>query len=60
MIDISTERKEKGISQEKLAKEIGVSVVTINNWEHGKCTPSTKNMVKIAKYFGKTVEEIVK
>lgn len=35
-------RKQLGISQETLSKEIGVSFGTVNRWESGKCFPSYK------------------
>jgi putative transcriptional regulator len=33
-------RKQLEISQEDLARELGVSFATINRWENGKTTPS--------------------
>lgn len=35
-------RRQLGISQETLSKEIGVSFGTVNRWESGKCFPSYK------------------
>ncbi|WP_206081343.1 helix-turn-helix domain-containing protein [Mariprofundus ferrooxydans] len=32
-------RKQLGLSQDQLAREIGVSFATINRWENGKTTP---------------------
>ena len=29
-----------GISQEELARNLGVSFATVNRWENGKCQPS--------------------
>lgn len=60
MIDVKTLRKEKGVSQGKMARDLEVSVTTIKYWECGKCEPRATMAVKVAKYFGKTVEEIVK
>lgn len=48
----------KNITQEDLAKKIGVSRQTINAMEAGKYVPSTVLALKIAKYFGKKVEDI--
>jgi Predicted transcriptional regulators len=46
------------ITQEELAKRIGVSRQTINAVESGKYVPSTVLALKMAQVFGKSVEEI--
>ena len=33
-------RKELGLSQEQLARELGISFSTVNRWENGKSHPS--------------------
>ena len=55
---IKIERAVKNITQEDLAKIIGVSRQTINAMEAGKYVPSTVLVLKIAKYFNKKVENI--
>lgn len=55
---IKIERALKNITQEDLAKKIGVSRQTINAMEAGKYVPSTVLALKIAKYFDKKVENI--
>lgn len=55
---IKIERVLKNITQEDLAKKIGVSRQTINAMEAGKYVPSTVLALKIAKYFDKKVEDI--
>ena len=55
---IKVHRAMKDISQEQLAKTIGVSRQTINTMEKNKYVPSTVLALKIAKYFGVTVEEV--
>ncbi|WP_404985259.1 helix-turn-helix transcriptional regulator [Chryseobacterium sp. M5] len=55
---IKIERALKNITQEDLAKKIGVSRQTINAMEAGKYVPSTVLALKIAKYFAKKVEDI--
>ncbi|SUX48387.1 helix-turn-helix transcriptional regulator [Chryseobacterium indoltheticum] len=55
---IKLERAIKNITQEDLAKKIGVSRQTINAMEAGKYVPSTVLALKIAKYFDKKVEDI--
>lgn len=51
-------RAEKSISQEDLAKIIGVSRQTINALEKGKYVPSTVLALKIARHFTVAVEHI--
>ncbi|MCI3938537.1 helix-turn-helix transcriptional regulator [Chryseobacterium aahli] len=55
---IKIERAVKNITQEDLAKKIGVSRQTINAMEAGKYVPSTVLALKIAKYFDKKVEDV--
>jgi len=55
---IKLERAIKNITQEDLAKKIGVSRQTINAMEAGKYVPSTVLALKVAKYFDKKVEDI--
>jgi putative transcriptional regulator len=55
---IRVERAIHNITQQQLAEQIGVSRQTINAMESNKYVPSTVLALKIAKLFGKTVEEI--
>jgi len=52
------ERAIKNITQAELADLIGVSRQTINTIESNKYVPSTVLSLKIARVFGKPVEEI--
>lgn len=56
--NIRVERAIKNITQEELANKISVSRQTINAMEAGKYVPSTVLALKVAKVFGKPVEEI--
>lgn len=51
-------RKERGLKQEDLASALDVSRQTIGSLENGRYNPSIILAFKIAKYFGKPVEEI--
>lgn len=51
-------RKEKKVSQEELAKEVGVTRQTIISIENEKYIASLPLAYKIAKFFNKTIEEI--
>jgi len=46
------------MTQQALANEVGVTRLTIHSIETGKFMPSTLLALKIAEFFGKTVEEI--
>ena len=51
-------RKERRISQEELANVVRVTRQTIISLENGKYNASLLLAHDIAKYFGKTIEEI--
>ncbi len=46
------------ISQQALANAVGVTRLTIHSVENSKFVPSTLLALKIARFFGKSVEEI--
>ena len=56
--NLKVQRAIKDISQEELARQIGVSRQTINAMEKAKYVPSTVLALKIARFFGIRVEEI--
>ena len=51
-------RKERGITQEELAEALEVSRQTISSLEKGRYNPSIILAFRIARYFGKSIEEI--
>lgn len=51
-------RSERGIRQEELAKQMGVSRQTISSLENGRYNPSILLAYKIAQYFGMMIEEV--
>lgn len=55
---IKIERAINGLTQEDLAKKVSVSRQTINAMEANKYVPSTVLALKIAKVFGKSVEDV--
>ncbi len=44
-------RKEKGLSQPQLAKEIGVSKGMISFWENGINEPTITYLIRLCNYF---------
>ena len=55
---IRIERAIQNITQAELAEKVNVSRQTINTIESNKYIPSTLLALKIARVFGKSVEEI--
>ena len=56
--DLKVQRAIFNITQEELANKVSVSRQTIHAIESNKYIPSTTLAIKIAKVFGKTVEDI--
>ncbi|HFR3727028.1 TPA: helix-turn-helix transcriptional regulator, partial [Streptococcus suis] len=52
MNKLKTLRKENNLTQEELAKKIGVNLRTLQKWENGESSIRTKNAEKLAKHFG--------
>ena len=52
-------RKEKGLSQEELADKLAVSRQAISKWERGESLPDTDNLIRLAKLYGVSIDEIV-
>ncbi|MBP3533167.1 MAG: helix-turn-helix transcriptional regulator [Alistipes sp.] len=55
---IRVSRAEMRVTQQQLAESVGVSRQTINAIEGGRFIPSTVLALKIARFFGKTVESV--
>jgi putative transcriptional regulator len=51
-------RKQRRLTQEELALAVGVTRQTITSLEVGKYTASLVLAYKIARYFGKSIEEV--
>lgn len=56
--NLKVERARKDLTQEDLARLIGVSRQTINSIEKGKYVPSTVLALKLSEVFGIGVESI--
>ena len=52
-------RKEKGITQEKIADILGVSSQSVSRWELCICYPDIEMLPSIANYFGVTVDHLL-
>ncbi len=52
-------RKDKKISQAALAKQLQVSYAVVCYWETDRSEPTAPNLVKIADYFGVSVDYLL-
>lgn len=52
-------RKALGYEQEALARELGVSLASVNNWENDRNVPQGRNLVAISDLLGLTTTELL-
>ena len=52
-------RKQKGLTQEELAKELYVSRTAVSKWESGRGYPGIESLKMIAKFFSVTIDELL-
>lgn len=45
-------RKDFGLSQERLAQDLGIAVFTVQKWERGSFLPGAKALIAIAEKYG--------
>ncbi len=48
-----------GVTKYKLEKETGLTEETVNRWHRGKYEPSVESLVRLADYFGCSVDFIL-
>lgn len=51
-------RKEKGITQETLARAVGVTNQAVSKWEQGKCCPDIQYLPELADYFSVSIDDL--
>ena len=52
-------RKGHGLTQERLAEQLGVSLMTVRRWEWGNTSPNSNMLLKLAEVFDTTPEELL-
>ncbi len=58
MKTIRTLREERGWTQLELASRLGVTPVTIYNWERGRTEPRVSQFRQLARLFGVSMDDI--
>lgn len=56
---IAAKRKEKGITQDKLAEYIGVSKASVSKWETSQSFPDITLLPQLASYFNISIDELI-
>lgn len=51
-------RAERNLTQEQLARDLGISRPALSDIENSKTIPSGKSMFKIASYFNVPIEDV--
>lgn len=52
-------RKERGLSQATVAKDLGVSLGIVCYWETNKSDPTASNIAKVARYFNVSADYLL-
>lgn len=58
-LQIGSMRKKKGVTQEELAKHLGVSFQAVSKWETGTTYPDITLLPLIADYFNESVDSVL-
>ena len=57
---IKHQRRKKKMTQDELAKKLGVTQNVISKWEKGYCAPKTARLRDVADALGCTVDELLR
>ncbi len=52
-------RKEKGLTQIQFCQKLNIGQATLSGWECGKWEPDNKTLIKLADFFGVTVDYLL-
>ena len=52
-------RDARGMTDYQVCQETGIATSAMSGWKNGKFTPKIDKMVKIAKLFGVTIDELL-
>jgi transcriptional regulator with XRE-family HTH domain len=57
--ELKRRRNEQKLTQDQLAEKIFVSKKTISNWETGKTTPDIDSLIRLAKLFNFSLDQLL-
>lgn len=52
-------REDRDLKQDDLAREVGIDQRTISNYETGKTKPDSEALIKLADFFGVSIDFLV-
>lgn len=52
-------RERKGLSQREFSAHLGLSRAMVGNWETGERKPEIEMIIRLAEYFGVTLDDLV-
>lgn len=55
----ATLRDRAGVSDYAVGKETGVPASTLTEWKNEKYTPKADKLMRIARYFGVSIEDLI-
>ena len=53
-------RDAKGLKDADVSRATGVSQITLSAWKRGKNTPKIEKLIKLADFFGITLDELAR
>lgn len=59
MKGLKIQRIKKGVTQEQVSKDTGVTVFALRTYEQGKRNPKMQTLEILAKYFDCTIDELL-
>lgn len=57
--NLYTLRKEKGLSQDEFAEQLGVSRQAVSKWERNEAYPDTENLISISRFFDVSIDDLI-
>lgn len=57
--NLKEQREQNGLSQKRLAEMVGTSHQNINRWENNTVLPNIDFCVRLADYYGITLDELI-
>ena len=59
MQGLKQKRKERGLTQDAVAKAVGVQQNSVSQWEHGVVFPEKTTLDKLCKFFDCKVDDLL-